>query len=1107
MRRLISFVLCMLLILGTGIQSVFANDVYGTSSKTATSDAGDRYINGVSYTEFFNHNNTPVFRIISSGIKTSPESGDYGKWQLNKTPVVYKVPLPKLLSSQVIDEFNFHYTTSISNAGYVHVVKLLGEDWETKSGVATSHADVKYAMDNYSNLSKANDTDLVRDEILDAKGDRTAWRVTANITSYAKQCIANNQDYMYVAVFGRYTSQAYGYEISDTKYHPAVSFVIDGMPELELVSASITDGQQNVAPCSSITFNYNNPIDSAATTVYLNGKQAEFHCDSTEIVIDSQLDNYSGYRLSVQAGDIYEYQLKTELSFSTGESPLVHSLTATDIVPVVNGNVLEKLSFRLLTEFDDVNANVELVDSAANQKVDAEFVLSDGNYALKQAITLDDNKTYNLIIKSGSTDVYSNTAEENVVLSSFTTNVSDNNFVPKIIGADADVSKYDELSSETVVDSACKAVVKIPYDTAADGEFALILASYDAMADKLEFENSIVSTDIIAASDGKYIATEELSVSQGETVKAFVVDMSSLRVLSLAVAANGSATQSTEPGKYQQENGYRVYDNGNGENIGMYYKNSAYPNRPAAVVVYDDYAEKITYINQFTTDSMGVLSLDKIQLENSSNYKVGISPLYGTSESTDISFFLPEDIAALWNMIAVETNTKNIADNWHYISPLFEIDSPYIEYVKDKAAFYNRYITLRGNASLAERTDENMNTVSSLIGSAALYTALEQNSDSAILSKLFEAVLPRIKACDENTYNEWASYADTQYYDELLSFFAKLENWSADSPEGIVSAMKLALDDVKLFIILEKAKNASHISEISVMLNIAENAQLLGINADMPRYNALTSTDSIDRELMGKELTREEFVEIFNRELDKAEKNDKDSDNGNASVGKGSSGSSKGSSGSSKGSSGSVPGTNIAVNVQVPVQAMVPFTDLLGYDWAKDHISKLYSKNIISGKSELIYAPSHNTTREEVVKLICTMFNITSDSYVEFKDVDAGAWYTPYINGATANGIVKGIGDGVFGVGKAASRQDVAVIITNTLKAQGYDVSSSSQLNFHDESDIAGYATDSVAYLCENAIVVGDESGNFNPQALITRAEIAVMLSRVYDKYAGGVNQ
>lgn len=226
----------------------------------------------------------------------------------------------------------------------------------------------------------------------------------------------------------------------------------------------------------------------------------------------------------------------------------------------------------------------------------------------------------------------------------------------------------------------------------------------------------------------------------------------------------------------------------------------------------------------------------------------------------------------------------------------------------------------------------------------------------------------------------------------------------------------------------------------------------------------------------------------------------------NVSSSSGSSGSSSGSSGSG-GSSGSSSGSgkNTSSSMYIPGRTEqsnnevknMKFIDLDTVMWAYEAISTLSDKNIISGKSEDRFAPNDNITREEFVKLVIAVLNeeITANS-AGFTDVNAGAWYSGYVNRACEIGIVNGFEDGSFGVGEKITRQDIAVILNNALKYKAVEVQKGN-LSFTDNSNISGYAEEAVAVLSTAGIIGGYDDGSFRPKSYATRAEAAQLIFKM----------
>lgn len=171
------------------------------------------------------------------------------------------------------------------------------------------------------------------------------------------------------------------------------------------------------------------------------------------------------------------------------------------------------------------------------------------------------------------------------------------------------------------------------------------------------------------------------------------------------------------------------------------------------------------------------------------------------------------------------------------------------------------------------------------------------------------------------------------------------------------------------------------------------------------------------------------------------------------------------------------------------------FNDISGFAWAQDAITSLYSKGIISGYGDGSFAPQNNIKREEFVTIAVSAFYKDADGgECDFSDVAEDAWYYKNIATASNYGIISGMGEGLFGVGKNITRQDMAVILYriagDRLKApESYNL-------FQDDNDIAGYAKEAVYALRAAGVINGVSVYEFAPARNATRAETAVMVYR-----------
>ena len=114
---------------------------------------------------------------------------------------------------------------------------------------------------------------------------------------------------------------------------------------------------------------------------------------------------------------------------------------------------------------------------------------------------------------------------------------------------------------------------------------------------------------------------------------------------------------------------------------------------------------------------------------------------------------------------------------------------------------------------------------------------------------------------------------------------------------------------------------------------------------------------------------------------------------------------------------------------------------------------------------------------------------------VQFADAEDKAWYLPYISTATANGIVKGIDENIFGIGQNITRQDMAVMAKRALDSMDAEISKTRDyVTFNDEAGFADYAKDAFRELFEAGIINGKGENNFDPVGSATRAEAAKII-------------
>ena len=182
-----------------------------------------------------------------------------------------------------------------------------------------------------------------------------------------------------------------------------------------------------------------------------------------------------------------------------------------------------------------------------------------------------------------------------------------------------------------------------------------------------------------------------------------------------------------------------------------------------------------------------------------------------------------------------------------------------------------------------------------------------------------------------------------------------------------------------------------------------------------------------------------------------------------------------------------------------PTQPTAPtFKDVPSSHWANSYVTALASKKIINGYDDNTFKPNNNVTREEFVKMIVGATGLlTDDAECDFDDVPRTAWYYEFLASAYKAGVVSGITDESFGVGRNITRQDVAVIAARIIEYLKPGTTVPADTTLTDIDTVSDYAVSSVKLLNGMGIINGFDDGSFMPQNALTRAEAATIISKL----------
>lgn|GEM_PF-5292013 len=196
---------------------------------------------------------------------------------------------------------------------------------------------------------------------------------------------------------------------------------------------------------------------------------------------------------------------------------------------------------------------------------------------------------------------------------------------------------------------------------------------------------------------------------------------------------------------------------------------------------------------------------------------------------------------------------------------------------------------------------------------------------------------------------------------------------------------------------------------------------------------------------------------------------------------------------------------NIIVHLSCYAVAYVTasFKDLDGVEWGRKPIEVMASKGIINGTGQNAFSPSAYISRADYLVLLIKTLGLTAGFEGNFDDVQPGIYYYQAIGIAKKLGIATGSGNNRYNPRDNISRQDMMVLTARALERfKGLKVTGdTADLDkFSDKGDIAGYAVRDLATLVREGLIAGSND-KLNPRLQTTRAEAAVFLYQIYNKF------
>lgn len=177
---------------------------------------------------------------------------------------------------------------------------------------------------------------------------------------------------------------------------------------------------------------------------------------------------------------------------------------------------------------------------------------------------------------------------------------------------------------------------------------------------------------------------------------------------------------------------------------------------------------------------------------------------------------------------------------------------------------------------------------------------------------------------------------------------------------------------------------------------------------------------------------------------------------------------------------------------------VVNFTDVNNH-WGKDYIIPLAEQGIIKGKSDTTFEPDSNITRAEFLTLALNVAGISATAGESYADVSSDAWFANTVATAKSLNLIDEnmTKDGNFYPDNNITREEMTSVIVKLYESQKTTAQAGDVSVFSDNASFSAWATDSIGKAVALGVVTGNTDGTFNALGNATRAEAAVIFSRL----------
>ena len=195
-----------------------------------------------------------------------------------------------------------------------------------------------------------------------------------------------------------------------------------------------------------------------------------------------------------------------------------------------------------------------------------------------------------------------------------------------------------------------------------------------------------------------------------------------------------------------------------------------------------------------------------------------------------------------------------------------------------------------------------------------------------------------------------------------------------------------------------------------------------------------------------------------------------------------------------------IPGNGPAPEPEPDPLPTSVFSDVDKETWYAEGVHWASVNGVMNGVGGGLFDPNGSISRAMLVTMLWRLEQEPETEYdMSFDDVPEDAWYTGAVRWAAANGIVDGYSPERFGPNDSVSREQLATILWRYARNKGAETALESSANlktYMDAERISPWADEGMRWAVSRGLITGVDNERLSPETDATRAQVATILMR-----------